>query len=84
MRQDRRDPIEQAFAKLKALLRAKAFRTVEALWKVPGNLLDCFTPPPNVVHSCEMPDISSQPEGALVSRTRSSSDHSTTALDRTQ
>ena len=26
------NPIEQAFAKLKALLRAKALRTVEALW----------------------------------------------------
>jgi len=38
------NPIEQAFAKLKVLLRAKALRTVEALWKAPGNLLDCFTP----------------------------------------
>ena len=38
------NPIEQAFAKLKALLRAKALRTVEALWKALGNLLDCFTP----------------------------------------
>jgi transposase len=38
------NPIEQAFAKLKALLRAKALRTVEALWKALGSLLDCFTP----------------------------------------
>jgi len=38
------NPIEQAFAKLKALLRAKALRTVDALWKALGNLLDCFTP----------------------------------------
>ena len=38
------NPIEQAFAKLKALLRAKAVRTVAALWKALGNLLDCFTP----------------------------------------
>jgi transposase len=37
------NPIEQAFAKLKALLRAKALRTVEALWKALGTLLDCFT-----------------------------------------
>lgn len=38
------NPIEMAFAKLKALLRAKAIRTVEALWKALGNLVDCFTP----------------------------------------
>ena len=30
------NPIEQAFAKLKALLRAKALRTVEALWNALG------------------------------------------------
>ncbi len=38
------NPIEMAFAKLKALLRAKAIRTVEALWKELGSLVDCFTP----------------------------------------
>jgi transposase len=38
------NPIEQAFAKLKALLRAKAIRTVDALWKTLGGLVDCFTP----------------------------------------
>jgi transposase len=38
------NPIEQAFAKLKALLRAKAIRTVDALWKALGSLVDCFTP----------------------------------------
>jgi transposase len=38
------NPIEQAFAKLKALLRAKALRTVEALWKALGNLVTCFSP----------------------------------------
>jgi transposase len=38
------NPIEQAFAKLKALLRAKAIRTVEALWKALGSLVDCFSP----------------------------------------
>jgi transposase len=31
------NPIEQAFAKLKALLRAKAIRTVDALWKALGD-----------------------------------------------
>ena len=38
------NPIEQAFAKLKALLRAKALRTVEALWHALGHLVNCFTP----------------------------------------
>jgi transposase len=38
------NPIEQAFAKIKALLRAKALRTVDALWNALGSLLDCFTP----------------------------------------
>ena len=38
------NPIEQAFAKLKALLRAKKLRTVDALWKAVGNIVECFTP----------------------------------------
>ena len=38
------NPIEMAFAKLKALLRAKAIRTVEALWNALGTFVDCFTP----------------------------------------
>jgi transposase len=38
------NPIENAFAKLKALLRAAAERTVESLWDRIGSLLDCFTP----------------------------------------
>ena len=38
------NPIEQAFAKLKAMLRAKALRTVDALWNAPGSLVGCFTP----------------------------------------
>ena len=38
------NPIEQAFAKLKALLRAKALRTLEALWNAIGNIVSCFTP----------------------------------------
>ncbi len=36
--------IENAFAKLKALLRARAERTVSALWDAVGELLDAFTP----------------------------------------
>ncbi len=38
------NPIEQAFAKLKALLRAAATRTVEELWSTIGALLGCFSP----------------------------------------
>jgi transposase len=38
------NPIEQAFAKLKALLRARALRTVEALWNALGDIVACFSP----------------------------------------
>ena len=38
------NPIEMAFAKLKALLRKAAERTVDRLWTVVGNLTDAFTP----------------------------------------
>ncbi len=37
------NPIEQAFAKLKALLRKRAARTVDALWDAIGELLGAFT-----------------------------------------
>ena len=37
------NPIEQAFAKLKTLLRKAAERTVEATWRRIGKLLNCFT-----------------------------------------
>jgi transposase len=37
------NPIEQVFAKLKALLRSAACRTVEALWAKIGSLLPQFT-----------------------------------------
>ena len=36
--------IEMAFAKLKALLRKAAERTVDRLWTAVGELLDAFTP----------------------------------------
>ena len=36
------NPIEQAFAKLKALLRKAAARTVEALWDIIGVLMQVF------------------------------------------
>lgn len=38
------NPIEQAFAKLKALLRTAARRTVDTLWDAIGQALDAFTP----------------------------------------
>jgi transposase len=38
------NPIEQVFAKLKALLRKAAERSVDALWNRIGQLLDCFLP----------------------------------------
>lgn len=41
------NPIEMAFAKLKALLRKAAERTVDGLWTAIGRLVDVFTP-----HEC--------------------------------
>ncbi len=38
------NPVEQLFAKLKALLRAAATRTSDALWAAIGRLLGCFPP----------------------------------------
>ncbi len=38
------NPIENAFSKLKAMLRAKAERTINALWDAVGSLIDQFTP----------------------------------------
>jgi transposase len=38
------NPIEMAFAKLKAMLRKAAARTVTDLWQAVANTLDAFTP----------------------------------------
>ena len=38
------NPIEKAFAKLKALLRREAERTVSGLWNLIGRLVDLFQP----------------------------------------
>jgi transposase len=38
------NPIEQVFAKLKALLRKAAARSIEALWDAVGKLLQRFAP----------------------------------------
>ena len=48
------NPIEKAFAKLKALLRKAGERTVSGLWDLIGRLVDLFTPPEcaNYFSSC--------------------------------
>jgi hypothetical protein len=38
------NPIEMAFAKLEAHLRARAIKTIDALWKAIGQICDLFTP----------------------------------------
>ena len=38
------NPIEQAFAKLKAMLRKAAERTLDDLWRTIGRILETFTP----------------------------------------
>lgn len=38
------NPIENAFSKLKALLRAKAERTIKAVWDAVANALNQFSP----------------------------------------
>lgn len=38
------NPIEQAFAKFKAVLRRAAERTVESLWQTIGRTLECYRP----------------------------------------
>lgn len=38
------NPIEKAFAKLKAVLRAKAERTIDGLWNTVGHILTLFNP----------------------------------------
>jgi len=38
------NPIENAFAKLKALMRARAERTISALWNAARSIVELFTP----------------------------------------
>lgn len=49
------NPIEKAFARLKALLRKAGERTVPGLWSLIGRLVDLFTPPEcaNYFSSCD-------------------------------
>ena len=39
------NPIENAFAKLKAMLRKAAKRTIDGLWSAIGKIIDAFNPP---------------------------------------
>jgi transposase len=38
------NPIEMAFAKIKSQLRARALRTIDALWNALGSIACCFSP----------------------------------------
>lgn len=38
------NPVEMAFSKLKAHLRAKAIRTTDGLWQAIGDICDLFLP----------------------------------------
>jgi transposase len=38
------NPIEQAFSKLKTMLRSRAARTLDTLWTAIGDLVGCFSP----------------------------------------
>ena len=38
------NPIEMAFSKLKAHLRALAIRTIDGLWKTIGDICDLYSP----------------------------------------
>lgn len=53
------NPIEKAFAKLKALLRKAATRSRDELWDAIGRLLDRFTPAEcrNYLRSCGYGDV---------------------------
>jgi transposase len=48
------NPIEMAFAKLKALLRARALRTIDALWRAIGEICDRLPGVPNLLRCCRI------------------------------
>jgi transposase len=60
------NPIELAFTKLEALLRQNPARTIDALWRRLGTLLDAFNPA-DAPTSSATPAINTQCENALVS-----------------
>jgi hypothetical protein len=49
------NPIEMAFAKLKAHLRAMAMRTIDQLWKAIGQICDLFTSEVELTRFCGHP-----------------------------
>jgi transposase len=59
------NPIEQAFAKLEALLRKAAARIVEALWTTIGESLSAFSPTECANYIVLTQDIHGQHERAL-------------------
>jgi transposase len=58
------NPIEKAFSKLKSLLRSAKKRTIKALEKYLGEVLDCFSPQEclNYFRSCGYPSATSSRE----------------------
>jgi transposase len=64
------NPIEQVFAKLKALLRKIAARSVESLWTAIGELI-AASKPKSASTICAVQAMYSQPESALVDRMKS-------------
>lgn len=58
------NPIEQVFAKLKALLRKAACRTIDDLWAVIGQLINHFEPG-ECANTSEIPAMYARLESAL-------------------
>ena len=54
------NPIEMAFAKLKALLRTRPIRTIDALWRAIGEVCDLFSP--QSAKTTSTPQLTDSPE----------------------
>jgi transposase len=63
------NPIEQAFAKLKAHLRKAQERAIEALWRRIGTTIDCFQPRQCATFLANSGDARTSPDSALVDKT---------------
>ncbi len=59
------NPIEQAFAKMKTLLRKADARTIDKTWRTIGALLDCYTPTECANYFKNAGYASAQPDRAL-------------------
>jgi len=62
--------IENAFSKLKAILRARAERTTPALWDAVGSVIDLFTPEECANSSKPLATIQIKPERPRSPRVR--------------